>query len=361
MFLEKIPFLEKLTFLDKLDSFSLGKNSLKDFLEAIIVFLILFGLLKLFQKVILQKLRKLAKKTKTDIDDVLIKIFDSIKPSFVFFLAAYLSVQLLVLGDIVSKIINAILIIWVVYQVIKGVQIFIDYLVERASRKEKEESTKTGLRIIGKIARGVLWIFGVLLILSNLGVKITSLVAGLGIGGVAIAFALQNILADLFSSFSIYFDKPFVIGDFIVVGKDVGVVKNIGIKTTRLQALQGEEIVISNKELTSTRVQNFKKLQERRIVLSFGVVYDTSLEKLKKINNIVKEIIDNEEKVHFDRCHFVSFDDSALSFEVIYFVESPDYTEYRDRHQNILFEIKKRFEKENISMAYPTQTVYLKK
>ncbi len=344
-----------------LEKYQWNQNSLKDFLQALIIFFVLLAVLKVFQKIVLSRLAKLAQKTKTDIDDTLIKIIQSIKPPFYFFLAFYIASQSLVLTAFFQKAINIVLSIWIVYQIIIALQIFINYLIEKISQREKEKSSQQALKLIGKIARGVLWVLGILLILSNLGINITSLIAGLGIGGVAIALALQNILSDLFSSFAIYFDKPFVIGDYIVVGNHSGIVKNIGIKTTRLQALQGEEIVLSNNELTSTRVQNFKKLKERRIVFNFGVVYQTSLKKLKEINNLISSIIKKQSLARFDRCHFIQFDDSALSFEVVYYVKSPDFAQYREIHQKILFEIKTAFEKEKISMAYPTQTIYLTK
>jgi small-conductance mechanosensitive channel len=344
-----------------LEKYQWNQNSLKDFLQALIIFFVLLAVLKVFQKIILSRLAKLAQKTKTDIDDTLIKIIKSIKPPFYFFLAFYVASQSLILTAFFQKAINIVLSIWIVYQIIIALQIFINYLIEKILQREKEKSSQQALKLIGKIARGVLWVLGILLILSNLGINITSLIAGLGIGGVAIALALQNILGDLFSSFAIYFDKPFVVGDYIVVGNHSGIVKNIGIKTTRLQALQGEEIVLSNNELTSTRVQNFKKLKERRIVFNFGVVYQTSLEKLKEINNLISSIIKKQSLTRFDRCHFIQFDDSALSFEVVYYVKSPDFAQYREIHQKILFEIKTAFEKEKISMAYPTQTIYLTK
>ena len=199
-----------------------------------------------------------------------------------------------------------------------------------------------------------------LLILSNLGIDITSLVAGLGIGGIAFAFAMKNILGDLFSSFAIFFDKPFLPGDFIRVGDQSGTVKKIGIKTTRVQASQGEEIVFSNQELTSTQIHNFKKLKERKIYFSFGVVYETPLKQIKEIPKIVKGIISEISEARFDRAHFNRFDDSALNFDVVYFVETDDYKKYMDIQQKINIEIMEVFEKEKIEMAYPTQVIYQK-
>ncbi|MBL7142015.1 mechanosensitive ion channel family protein [Patescibacteria group bacterium] len=347
--------------LSALEQYQLVGNTLKDFLLAIIAFGVFLGLFKWFQRFVLKRLKRIAKRTKTDIDDALIQIVQSLKPPFYSFLAFYLALQFLTISGFLKKAINLILIVWVVYQAIIAVQIFIDYLVKKGLGKEKEKGTKTAISLIGKISKGVLWVIGVLLILSNLGVNVTSLIAGLGIGGVAVALALQNVLSDLFSSFAIYFDKPFVPGDFIIVGKHKGVVEKIGIKTTRIRALQGEEIVFSNQELTSARIQNFKKMKERRATFSFGVTYETPTSKLKKIPKIVKEIIESVESTRFDRVHFTEFGDSALLFEVIYYLKTPDYLKYRDAHQEILFKIKNTFEKQEISMAYPTQTIYLNK
>ncbi|MBU4369951.1 mechanosensitive ion channel family protein [Patescibacteria group bacterium] len=344
-----------------LSQYSLLDNNLENILKAVIVFLILLGLFKIFQKIILKRLKNLAQKTKTDIDDTLIQIFKSIKPPFYSFIAFYLAIQILFIGNIFQKVINIVLTVCVVYQVIISLQVLIDYLIKKNQEKEKTRETQGAFILLGKIIKGVLWTIGFLLVLSNLGVNVNSLIAGLGIGGVAIALALQNILGDLFSSFTIYFDKPFVVGDFIVIGEQMGVVKKIGLKTTRIQALQGEELIFSNNELTSARIQNFKKLKERRIAFTFGVVYETSMEKIKIIPEIIKKIIDTVDKARFDRAHFVQFDNSSLSFETVYYAESEDYNVYRNIHQEILFKIKQTFEKEKISMAYPTQTLYFKK
>jgi len=329
-------------------------NVLISYLAAIIAFVIFLIVFKIFQKIILTKLSKLAKKTKTNIDDAVMEIFQSIKPPFYLFLAFWLAMNFLKINDFVQKLINAFLTIFVIYQIIAALQIFIDYL---AGKKSKD--SKSAVDLIAKISKGVIWSFGVLMILSNLGVNVTSLIAGLGIGGVAVALALQNILSDLFSSFAIHFDKPFVVGDFIIVGQDLGVVEKIGIKTTRVKSLQGEEIVISNQELTSARVHNYKKMDARRIVFSFGVTYGTNLEKLKRIPQIVKIIIDSIEGAKTDRAHFYKYGDFALLFEVVYFVKTGDYNQYMDINQEIHFKIKEEFEKENISMAFPTQSIYL--
>jgi small-conductance mechanosensitive channel len=217
------------------------------------------------------------------------------------------------------------------------------------------------LFILKKIIQVVVYVTAFLLLLWIFQVNLTGAVVGLGVGGIAIAFALQSTLSDFFSAFSIYFDRPFEIGDFIVVGQNSGTVKNIGIRSTRLQLLQGEELVISNKELTSGSIRNFRKLEKRRIVFTVGVTYDTSSEKLQKIPLIIRGIIENAENAEIERVHFTEFGDFALKFLVSYYVLVPDYGVYLDTQQSINFAIKEAFEREGIEMAFPTNTIYLKK
>ena len=335
-------------------------NSVLDYLitlGALILFLIVF---KIFQLVILNRLKKLAKTTKTDIDDILIEAVRSLKPPFYYFVSIYFVLPFLEIKESVLEIISGILIILIVYQIIKAILILVDYVFEKISNKKEDVGTKLAFSYLGIFAKVLIWSFGLLLILSNLGIDVTSLVAGLGIGGIAFAFAMKNILGDLFSSFAIFFDKPFLPGDFIRVGDQSGTVKKIGIKTTRVQASQGEEIVFSNQELTSTQIHNFKKLKERKVNFSFGVVYETPLKQIKEIPKIVKGIISEISEARFDRAHFNRFDNFALNFDVVYFVETDDYKKYMDIQQKINIEIMEAFEKEEIEMAYPTQVIYQK-
>lgn len=199
------------------------------------------------------------------------------------------------------------------------------------------------------------------MILANMGYNVTSLIAGLGIGGIAIGLALQNILGDLFSSLAIYFDKPFKVGDFVIVDQYMGTVKHVGVKTTRIEALQGEEIVVSNSDLTNSRIQNFGVMQRRRIAFNFGVTYDTSAEKLKAIPGWVKKIIDDIEITEYDRSNFKGFGDSSLDFENVYYLNSGDYNEYMNTQEEINLAIVQKFEEEGVEMAFPTQTVHVKK
>jgi len=184
-------------------------------------------------------------------------------------------------------------------------------------------------------------------------------VASLGIGGIAVALAVQNILGDLFASFSIVLDKPFVIGDFIIVGDLMGTVERIGLKTTRLRSLSGEQIIFSNSDLLGSRVRNYKRMYERRISFSLGVAYETSAEQLERIPRMIEEIVSSQPKVRFDRSHFKSFGDFALVFETVYYILTPDYTAYMDAQQAINIAIARKFAEEGIRFAYPTQTIYL--
>jgi len=262
----------------------------------------------------------------------------------------------------VKKVIFAILwsftFAWAAHKVISG--LVDDYWMPKAE-KEGKSSAHQFIPIIKKVILSILWVIAAIFILNNAGVNVTSLVAGLGIGGIAIAFALQSILEDMFSSFSIYLDKPFEIGDYIVSGADSGTVKKIGIKSTRLETLEGPELIISNKELTTVRVQNYKRMQKRRVVMNVGVVYGTPLKKLKKIPIMVDKIFKSVEKADLLRVHFVEFGDSALKYQIVFHILSKDYDVYRDTNQEINFKLVDEFEKEKLEMAYSTHTLYLKK
>ncbi len=336
-------------------------NTTAEYLDFIFIFFLFLILFKFIQNFVIYKLNKIAQKTKTDIDDTFIKIIKTLKPPFYSFLAFYLAIKFLSISSITDKTIYYILIAWVVYQGIIAVQILIDYIIKRQLKGRDDAHTRSAMKLLGNIAKGLLWVIGLLLFLSNLGINITSLIAGLGVGGIAIALALQNVLSDLFSSFAIYLDRPFVVGDFIVLGADMGTVEKIGIKTTRIKTLRGEELVVSNQELTTARIQNFKQMRERRITFEFGVVYNTPTEKVKKIPEIIKKIITDVKLTRFDRAHFSKFADSALLFNVVYYINSPEYMDYANAHQEIHLKIKEVFEKEKIEFAYPTQTIILEK
>lgn len=337
-------------------------NSLKAWITALVVFILSIVILKVFKGVIISKMQKLSEKTKNEIDDMVIAGLGSIHWPFYVFVSFYFSLNFLSVPAWLSSVAYYIFLISIVFYSIKIVERLIDLGARKMVEHREGNGQDVGIvRLMKMSAKIFLWAGAVILLLSNMGYNVTSLVAGLGIGGVAVALAVQNILSDLFSSLSIYFDKPFKIGDFIIVGSDMGVVQNIGIKSTRIQTLQGQELVISNSELTSARVNNYGKMAKRRIVFEFGVTYDTPKEKLEKIPAQVKAAVESQDDVEFDRAHFRNFADSSLMYEVVYYLNSGDYNRYMDTQQAINLALVDKFEKEKVEFAFPTQTVYVKK
>ncbi|MGG6098450.1 mechanosensitive ion channel family protein [Pantoea allii] len=211
--------------------------------------------------------------------------------------------------------------------------------------------------ILGILLRMLVWVMMLLAILSNMGIDITALVASLGVGGIAIALAIQTVLSDVFASLAIGFDKPFEHGDFIVFGDIAGTIEHIGLKTTRLRSLSGEQIVCSNTILLQQTIHNYKRMQQRRIVFKFGISYATSSEQVCEISELVKTIIQGIEMTRFDRAHFLAFDDSKLTFEVVYFVLSADYNQYMDIQQEINLQLMAALEERNVRFAFPIRQV----
>lgn len=211
--------------------------------------------------------------------------------------------------------------------------------------------------IMGILLRVLVWVMMLLAILSNMGIDITALVASLGVGGIAIALAIQTVLSDVFASLPIGFDKPFEHGDFIVFGDIAGTIEHIGLKTTRLRSLSGEQIVCSNTILLQQTIHNYKRMQQRRIVFRFGISYATPSEQVREISEQVKTIIQGIEMTRFDRAHFLAFDDSKLTFEVVYFVLSADYNQYMDIQQEINLQLMVALEERNIRFAFPIRQV----
>lgn len=337
-------------------------NPLSDWLIALGIFFASWLALIIFKAFIVSRLKKLSQKTKTQIDDMAIDALDSVNTRFYILISAYAGMQFLVLSNRIMQCAYYIFLIVVVYYAIKFACRLIDFGADAIIEKRKEAQEAFGIiSFMSGLFKVILWFGAIVLLLSNLGYNVTSLIAGLGIGGIAVALALQNILGDLFSSLAIFLDKPFKVGDFIVMGEHTGTVKKIGIKTTRLQALQGEEIVVPNNELTNSKVQNFGVMQKRRAVFTVGVAYSTPKEKLEKIPQMIREIIEDLKRTEVDRIHFKSFGDSSLVFEIVFYVNSGAYADYMDVQQAINLGIVKTFEKEKIEIAFPTRTVYLKK
>jgi len=337
-------------------------NRILDYLICLSVFLIGIIVIQIFKRFLLKRLRKWAKRTATTIDDFLIRMIEKELLPLFYFGAFYVSIQGLTLNPALEKGINVLgLILLTIFGVRFLLAVIVYGLENYWVKKEKDVAKKQGLKGILMTVKVIVWGLAIIILLDNFGIKVSALIAGLGIGGVAIALAAQSILGDLFSYFSIFFDRPFEIGDFIIVGDLLGTVEHIGIKTTRVRSLGGEQLVFSNTDLTNSRVRNYKRMDKRRVVFRLGVTYETGLRELKEIPVVITNIIKGINDTVFDRTHFFSYGDFSLVFEVVYYVIGSDYNKYMDIQQEINLKIKEEFEKHGIEFAYPTQTLYLNK
>jgi small-conductance mechanosensitive channel len=334
-------------------------NSIWQYAVFLAIFLILSLGFFLIKNFLFQKISRKIKGNK--VFNLFLDIINKIRFPFYLYISFYIALSVIKVPDIIYDGLGLILLFWTSYRVIIIGNQFIDFFLTEYVKKKVALGGKAMMRALGNIAKGILWIFVGLIILSILGVNVTSLIAGMGIGGIAIAFALQGILSDLFSSFSIYFDKPFVEGDFIVVGDNWGTVEKIGIKSTRIRALQGEEIIISNRELTTVQIHNMRNMKQRRSSFKIGIIYETPTKKMKMIPGIIKKIIEKEDFAIIDRIHFIAFNDFSLDYEIVFFVDSPDYNIFMEVNERILLKIKEEFEKKGIEFAYPTKTINLTK
>ncbi|MEA1995883.1 MAG: mechanosensitive ion channel family protein [Campylobacterota bacterium] len=338
------------------------QNRILDYLIFIAVFLVSVFVIQIFKVIILKRLKKWAEKTNITIDDFLIHIIEKTLLPLLYFGAFYLSTRCLTLSSFLNKAIDALgitlLTAFGIYFLIK----IINYALENYWLKKGKDATKErNIKAIMPIAKIIIWGLGIIFLLNNLGFKISAVIAGLGIGGVAVALAAQAILGDLFSYFAILFDRPFEIGDFIILDNYLGTIEHIGIKTTRIRSLGGEQLVLSNTDLTSSRLRNYKRMGKRRVIFRLGVTYETSLEQLKEIPTTIRDIVKSIDDTIFDRAHFFSYGDFSLIFEIVYYIVGRDYKKYMNIQQEINFKLKEEFEKRAIEFAYPTQTLYLNK
>lgn len=330
-------------------------NSLESYIIAIAIFSLIWGGAHFIWNSILKKLTLLNQKAPNDLLCLLIDLLGSLHPAIFPLVALRLSVQRLTLGAFFEKALTYTIFTIIVIQILvlsgRAISFTVSRLkIGRGGDQITVDSTRKNLTITLKI---ILWIAGILFLFDNFGINVSTFVTGLGIGGIAVALAAQTILGDTFSSFTIALDKAFEVGDFIAVDALSGTVEHIGLKTTRVRSLSGELLIFSNSDLTKARIKNFKKMDFRRVTFMIGVVYDTPLNKLKKIPNIVKESVESTEKSQFDRAHFVEFGPSSLIYDIVYLVQDRHYGTYMDIHQEINFKIHEKFDKEGIVLAAP--------
>lgn len=338
------------------------QNSVQDYLVFIGTFVLGIFVIRMVKSITLHRMKAWAEKTSATIDDFLISIFEKKLIPMLYLGVFYLTVKTLTMTASAGRIIDVACLIVLTYFSMRLIMQLLNYTLETYwIKKEVDESRQRSLSGILKIIKVVIWGVAITFLLDNLGFKISAVVAGLGIGGIAVALAAQTILGDLFSYFVIFFDKPFEIGDFIIIDTYLGTIEHIGIKTTRVRSLGGEQLVFANTDLTNSRVRNYKRMEKRRIVFKIGFIYQTTLEQLKEIPGIIRKVIEDIESAVYDRAHFASYGNFSLDFEIVYYVMSSDYNKYMDIQQEINFALKEEFEKRGIEFAYPTQTLYLEK
>lgn len=357
---------------DALEHSVLG-NSVHQWIVAGATLVILFLIVWVVRNVLAIKLERITRDTKAKWDDALVKSMRGIRLWLLFPAIVYAAANTLVLPEWLHKGLGIVAMLGVAVQLLITAGGVVDAVLAailiRSHKKDvaaggdpdigPDPTLASSVGVLRVVVMAVLFVVVVLLGLDNLGFKVTPLLTGLGIGGIAVALAVQNILSDLFSSLTILLDKPFVVGDSIKIGEYNGTVERIGIKTTRLRSMTGEQLVIANSDLLSSRLQNFKRMQDRRAVFLLGIVYETSPEKIRRVPVIVREAIERMNAgtplVRFDRCHFKGFGAYSLDFEAVYFMLTADYLKYMDAQQAINLAIFEAFAKEGIEFAYPTQ------
>jgi small-conductance mechanosensitive channel len=336
-------------------------NSLQEWLIAFGITVVVVLVVSLIRMLIVRRLAALAKNTLTQIDDLVVYVARRTHLLLVWLPAFWVAGHSLTLPDRGIELIRGAASLSIVLQMGLWIGGAIDFWIARSRERAMKENlgAATSLGALNFIAKLALWAVLVLVGLDNLGINVTAMVAGLGVGGIAVALAVQNILGDLFASLSIVMDKPFEVGDFIIIDSHMGSVENVGLKTTRLRSLGGEQLVISNSDLLKARVSNYKRMRERRIVFRFGIMYETPVDKLGEVAAMVAAIVKDQALVRFDRAHFASFGDSSYDFEVVYWMLDPDFNKYMDTQQAINLAMVRAFEKEGIGFAYPTRMVHL--
>lgn len=335
-------------------------NSVRDYLIALAIFLVSIVVIRLLKVIFIRSVKRWTERTTNTLDDLLVQTVTRFGIPALNFVALYFAIYSLTLSPKIHRVLEVATASVVAFFLIRLVASVIRYFLEGYVRKQEHGEDKVNqVQGIILIITIVIWILGLLFLFSNLGYDVTAIIAGLGVGGIAVALAAQNIISDLFNYLVIFFDKPFEVGDFIIVDEKLGTIDYIGIKTTRVRSLSGEQLVFSNSDLTNSRIHNYKRMQRRRIVFTFRVTYQTNIDHVREIPEIVRNAINNQDRVAFDRAHLRSFDESCMTYEAVYMVESADYNVYMDIQQAINLEILEAFTSKGIQFAYPTRTVYM--
>src|SRR6056297_356914 len=345
--------------MDKESMAVLSSNSFNSYILAILIFVIGAIVITLVNKILKKKVDKLSKQSKFQMVNFSYSIFKKTLFPLIYYGLLIGSLSALSLPEVINKAVEYVGIILLTIAAIRFINQILDYWFEILQKKKETTAIQIqGLKGLFSVAKITIWLIGILIAVQNMGYNVSTAIAGFGLTGVAVVFAAQSVLGDLFSYFSILFDKPFEPGDFIIIGDMSGTIQHIGVKTTRLTSLTGEQLIISNADLTNSRIKNYKRMIRRRIAYRLGFVYELNSDQLKEIPTLIEDIITKIPNVTFDRAHFVEYGAYSLNFEIVYYVNSNDYLDYMDAHQAINLEIKRIFDDKGYGFAFPTQTVY---
>lgn len=337
-------------------------NSLQRWLLALTVALAVWLILRLIRDFLRRRVQRAEERTSLAWPPLVASLLTRTRWWFLLLAALYCGSRALALPDNVVGIVRSAALIALLLQAALWGNELLNFTVLHVTRQRlsSDAASATMIAFLGFLGKLALWVLVVLVALDNVGVNVTALVAGLGIGGIAVALAAQNVLGDLFASLAIVLDRPFVLGDSIAISSFQGTVESIGVKTTRLRSLSGEELIFSNSDLLKGPIRNYKRMTERRVQFNLGVAYETPPDKVASVSGLLRQIVESQSPVRFDRAHFKALGDSALLFEVVYFVLTPDYNQFMDMQQAMNLAILRRFAELEIEIAYPTQTVILK-
>ena len=337
-------------------------NTVQSYLIALMGILIAWAVIRTLRRFVLKRMRNWISRTSNNFDDIIFSVVERFILPYVYLAINYHIIQELYLHPRLKKILAVAMAVITTYFLVRllnhAIQFAINGLMKRRNESAERIRQLNGVMIVIK---ALIWFVGFIFLLGNLGYDVRTMIAGLGVGGIAIALAAQTVLGDLFSYFVIFFDKPFEIGDFIKTGTSSGTIEQIGIKTTRLRSLDGEQLVISNTDLTKTTIHNYKRLEKRRVAFTLQVIYGIKTDLLKQIPMIIKEIVNEQPGTAFDRAHLSKLDTSSINFDVVYIVDSSDFGQYMDIQQAVLIKIMEAFEQRGVEFAYPTQTIVVNK
>ncbi len=335
-------------------------NTVKDWGIALAIVLGTFIIVAIGGTALLNRLKRAASRTENHYDDIVVLAVEKFVFPLLYIGGVYMAFSYLSFSARINKGIHAGLLLVYTYFILRIITSIIQYMVTSfLSKQEGGDTKKKQAKGFIIIAKFIVWVLGFVFVLDNMGFNVSAIIAGLGVGGIAIALAAQTVLGDLFAYFIIFFDRPFEIGDFIVFDTETGVVEYIGVKSTRIRTLNGQLLICSNKDLTNARVNNYRNMVKRRVVFKIGIEYSTPSDMVAAVPEMVKTIVTSHEKVEFDRGHFSGFGDSSLNFEFVYYILAPEYATYMDIQQSINLKLLREFEEKKIAFAFPSRTLYV--